>query len=46
MSFFLADDIQLNLMRHVYSALEAREIAIVESPTGKAGEETLSDDEY
>ncbi|KAH8103600.1 DNA repair helicase [Cristinia sonorae] len=31
---FLPYDIQLNLMQHLYSAIEERKITIVESPTG------------
>lgn len=27
-------DIQLDLMRHLFSAIESRKVAVVESPTG------------
>lgn len=30
-------NIQLDLMRHLYAAIEGRKIAIVESPTGTVG---------
>lgn len=31
---FLPYEIQLNLMRHLYTSIEGRKVSIIESPTG------------